>query len=124
MGFWAYDYTSTADNWVRVIIYKFDRSSGSTSVADTVAGRCDAYSTYSASKTETTDDCYFTADTDLYYYYALVQIRRTSGNEIEFYAVGVYEIYSLAGEATGGAAEVTDESKPNGDTHGSMEAAH
>ncbi len=122
MGFWAYDNTSTADNWVHAVIYKFDRSGGSTTVADTTAGRCDAYSTNSASKTETTDDCYFTADTDQYFYYAIVQVRRSStANNIEFYAVGVYEVYSFAGESTGGADEVTDDSEPFGDIHGTME---
>lgn len=122
MGFWAYDNTSTADNWVHAVIYKFDRSGGSTTVADTTTGRCDAYSTNSASKTETTDDCYFTADTDQYFYYAIVQVRRSStANNIEFYAVGVYEVYSFAGESTGGADEVTDDSEPFGDIHGTME---
>jgi len=125
MGFWALDNTSTADNWVHAVIYKFDRSSGSTTVADTTAGRCDAYSTNSASKTETTDDCYFTADTDQYFYYAVVRIRRSStANDIEFYAVGVYEIFSLAGEATAGADEATEDTEPFGDIHGTMEAGH
>jgi len=82
---WASD-ASSGYNWVAATAYKFDRTSGYTTVIDTSANAC-YVQTDDSGYQEYTDGCSHTADNGRYVYYVQVTVKRTSTNVVRFWGV-------------------------------------